>query len=224
PGRLRDEPAVIGAKYGEGTVIASLIHFDTPEDMNGRLVLGNLWGYLLGEKTGERSQKSEDRTQKERGHRGVWGAETKIIAELETAVSGLIDLGQRNFLWFWRNPMLLQWRRGVRGLEYCTLYGMVRELSAADNQGSAVMDRARLEALRDRLMPFIEKAKTLLVRERFALQESPITYERCDDQEIQAMRTELFSTSKSYGGAFKAILDELDAIILPLLREGVSCR
>ena len=50
PARLRNEPAVIEGVSGKGRVILSLIHFDTPDDNNGSIVLGNLWKYLAGEK------------------------------------------------------------------------------------------------------------------------------------------------------------------------------
>jgi hypothetical protein len=144
-----------------------------------------------------------------------------LFAELETAVEELISLGRRNFLWFWRNPMLLQWRRGVRGLEYCTLFIMVREISEilrrqAAEYGAWPPDQS-VERIRTRLLPFVEKAKRLLVRERFAMQNAPITYERCDDPEIQEIRNELFSRSKSHGVVFKEILDELDGLLFGLL-------
>ncbi|MBU4321249.1 MAG: hypothetical protein KJ739_09210, partial [Nitrospinae bacterium] len=43
PKRLKDEPAVIEETFGKGRVILSLIHFDTPDDANGAMVLRNLW-------------------------------------------------------------------------------------------------------------------------------------------------------------------------------------
>ncbi len=218
PGRLRGEPAVVEASYGKGRVMASLIHFDTPDDLNGSIVLKNLWRYLGVQKAEERGRNAEAGTGEEEDR---W-VEAEIIAEMQAAVSGMIAVGLRNFLWFWRNPMLLQWRRGVRGLEYCTLYGMVRELSAVIGQRSAALDAERLGAVRDKLLDFTEKAERLLVRERLELQRAHITYERCEDAEIQTMRSELFSSSKSYGGEFKVLLDELDALLLPILR-GRSC-
>ncbi|MFZ3121846.1 MAG: BPL-N domain-containing protein, partial [Thermodesulfovibrionales bacterium] len=46
PKRLKNEPAVIEGTFGKGRVILSLIHFDTPDDENGAMVLRNLWEYL----------------------------------------------------------------------------------------------------------------------------------------------------------------------------------
>ncbi len=39
PKRLKDEPAVVEGRFGQGKVILSLVHFDTPGDHNGATVL-----------------------------------------------------------------------------------------------------------------------------------------------------------------------------------------
>ena len=132
PNRLKDEPAVIKGTFGKGRVILSLIHFDTTDDENGAKGLRNLWEYL---NTGYRIQDSllgwsPEATGFRIQDKKIHASEgPELITELETAVNDLISLGIRNFLWFWRNPVLLQWRRGVRGLEYCTLYVMVKEIA-----------------------------------------------------------------------------------------------
>jgi hypothetical protein len=77
----------------------------------------------------------------------------------------------------------------------------------------------RIEVL---LTPFVEKAKRLLVLERHALQKGHITYEKCDDPEIKSIRSELFSDSKSYGGMFKSLVDEIDSLLLALLIDQTS--
>jgi len=67
------------------------------------------------------------------------------------------------------------------------------------------------------LVIFTEKAKRLLLLERHALQKDHITYEKCDDPEIQNLREELFSRSKSYGGMFKELIDKVDGLLLQVL-------
>src|SRR5208282_3778721 len=147
------------------------------------------------------------------------GRAAEVIAGLEAAVDNLICLGQRNFLWFWRNPMLLQWRRGVRGLEYCTLYIMIKEISELIRHSEAdpALITDYLLRIKDLLVPFVEKAMQLLILERQAIQNGPTTYEKCDVPDIQKMRTELFSSSKSHGGAFKDLVDKIDKLIYILL-------
>ncbi len=233
PKRLINEPAVIEGAYGKGKVILSLIHFDTPDDTNGRQVLKNMWRYLSQPlnfstshlQSGPRTLASASR---------LWRPNSELISELYSLCSDLITLGQRNFLWFWRNPMLLQWRRGIRGLEYNTLYIMIREIAERqskeqrakmkDNKRQKTEDRRQstdkdLKKIRELLIPFIEKAKRLLILERLALQKGHITYERCGEPEIQKIRTELFSGSKSHGGLFKELIDEIDILLFSLKKQ-----
>jgi hypothetical protein len=215
PKRLIGEPAVIEGRHGEGKVILSLVHFDTPGDSNGAIALKNLWQYL-----GHDHRNVEPTMPESRCEQGRRASYHPLMSELETAVGWLIDLGLRNFLWYWRNSMLLQWRRGVRGLEYCTLYVMVSELAElmGKHEGKQEPDYDRsLEKIRELLLPFVEKAERLLVRERVVMQFSHITYERCDDPEIQIIREELFSRSKSHGGLFKKLIDEVDRLLYSAL-------
>jgi len=227
PKRLLNEPAVVEGRYGKGKVILSLIHFDTPYDENGAVVLKNLWRYLGKYQSIKVSQYQSIKNSDPFSPRRIRQfAETlcrsdTVLHELETSVNDLIGLGSRNFLWFWRNPMLLQWRRGVRGLEYCTLYGMVKELSAVSGQstthGLSAGEKVKLQEIKKLLIPFTERAKRLLILERHAMQSGHITYERCDDPEIQKIRTELFGDSKSHGGLFKELIDEIDSVLYLLL-------
>jgi hypothetical protein len=243
PDRLVNDPAVVEGTYGEGMALLSLIHFDTPGDTNGSVVLKNLWRYLGGIEDAEtrRHGDTEIKAHEDTGTRrysvnvvsprprvsasprqdfprpgcGV----SEVIADLESAVDELISLGERNFLWFWRNPMLLQWRRGVRGLEYCTLYVLIKEISERIKYSSAdpSLIADHVFRIKDSLIPFVEKAMHLLILERHAMQNGPITYETCDNPEIQKIRTELFAGSKSYGGKFKELIDKVDTLLYALL-------
>jgi hypothetical protein len=238
PERLKNEPAVVEGDFGKGKVVLSLIHFDTPDDENGAKVLKNLWEYLAGQ-SNRATEQQNSRTAKQQNIKG------KIIpyenycstalllycTDIESAVNDLISLGIRNFLWFWRNPMLLQWRRGVRGLEYCTLYIMIKEIAEIlKKQQSAVSpirkslsnrvssQQSDLKKIKELLIPFTEKAKQLLVLERNAMQNGHITYEKCDIPEIQKIRTGLFGNSKSHGGLFKNLIDEVDRLLFSLIQ------
>ncbi len=215
PKRLLHDPAVIEGTFGKGKVVLSLIHFDTPGDRSGATALKNLWKYLGCTSTDQGVLPIAARTEQPAV------ADYPVLEELETALGGLIDLGLQNALWFQRNPLLLQWKRGVRGLEYCTLHIMMKELSEMlRKQGTG--DRRpgiekKLEHIRGLLLPFLDKAKRLLLLERVALQKGPISYEQCDDPEIQCLREELFSRSKSYGGSFKKLIDEIDGLLFGVL-------
>ena len=134
PKRLLNEPAVIEGSHGKGRVVLSLIHFDTPDDSSGQQVLINLWDYLAHHRTQSTEHRKQtidetaevrvqDVVDRDNSSDSVWASHALPIQNM---YAELISLGERNFLWFWRNSMLLQWRRGIRGLEYNTLYIMIK--------------------------------------------------------------------------------------------------
>jgi hypothetical protein len=223
PARLRDEPAVVEGNFGKGRVVLSLIHFDTPDDPKGSLVLKSLWQYLGVNKTAPvNPERHPPCPALDQGLEKQAGQLPELISGMETAVTSLIDLGLRNFLWFRRDSMLLQWRRGVRGMEYCTLYHMVKELCRRlreDSRARGPQTEKSLLEIKELLAPFVEKAKDLLLLERYAMQNGQITYEKCDVPEIRKIRLKLFSDSKSYGGLFKNLIDRIDALLYSLLIE-----
>lgn len=220
PGRMLGSSAVIEAGFGKGKVLLSLVHFDTPGDSVGEVVLRNLWRYVgvdPSDHPDHRNEHQPDRSNLGKGDiscsRGISG----LISEIANHACGLISLGERNFLWFWRNPKLLQWRRGIRGLEYCTLYVIASEIAS---RAHLLVDRdiPALEHILNMLAYFVPRAKRLLLLERAALQRGFMTYERCDDSEIQSLRNELFSNTKSHAGLFKELLDQMDGLLYDMLK------
>jgi hypothetical protein len=152
---------------------------------------------------------------------------------MDIGVTDLITTGASNFLWYWRNPFLLLWRRGVRGLEYSTLAVMIAEIrKRLDHYRYGYpdvrpglpesIDPVRLQLdlmeIRRQITPFVAKAQRLLVRERFYLQKAPLSPLACDDEEIQRLRQELFASAMSHGGDFKRLLDAVDRLLYSLIR------
>ncbi|MBI4838485.1 MAG: hypothetical protein HY806_04960 [Nitrospirae bacterium] len=218
PARLINEPAIIEGRFGKGRVVLSLVHFDAPGDVNGQRVLRNLWEYLAKDSYELRVKSYELKNRRNSEQKLSAACDLKLLSEIEAEVSDLISFGERNFLWFWRNPMLLQWRRGVRGLEYCTLFVMIKEIAERIKvEGRRLKDDKFPIRIKKLLIPFIEKSRQLLILERHAMQNRHITYERCSDPEIQKIRTELFSDTKSHGGKFKELIDEVDGLLFLLL-------
>ncbi len=187
PARLYGEPGVVEGCFGRGRVILSLVHFDTPGDRDGAVVLRNLWTYL----SSNGSVCPETGTESAEGRTGpdLPPAALESVGEIQAAVGELIAAGARNFLWYWRNPLLLQWRRGVRGLEYSTLAVMIGEIArrlgkpaASGPEGRPALPESldpsclqeNLEEIRGLLLPFCEKAKRLLIGERFYMMSAPL--------------------------------------------------
>jgi len=230
PARLKGEPAVVEGMYGNGRIVLSLVHFDTTGDANGQTVLKNIVEYLG---TGEsKTFDYKDADHNPICHSGLSGLLCDPLAAgttpedlvacqaMYSSAADLIGFGERNFLWFWRTPMLLQWRRGVRGLEYCTLYIMLKKINALLADGQTLendQNISGLAELRGLFDQFVANAEQLLYLERQAMQGSRITYEHCEDDEIKKLRNLLFSASKSHGGLFKDVISRLDMLLFDLL-------
>ncbi len=233
PARLRGEPGVLEGSFECGRVVLSLIHFDAPGDRNCTVVLKNLWRYLASSCP---PHSPSDGKVERRGHLpDVPQRILEAVGEIQAAVAELIATGAENFLWSWRNPLLLQWRRGIRGLEYATLAVMIGEIgrclhySGASDPGgrpalSPSIDPSHLEEdlqeIQEQLIPFCEKAKRLLVRERFAMMTAPLSPVECADAEINGLRQELFASAMSHGGLFKRLIDSVDRLLYYLIRRG----
>lgn len=205
PAKMKGDPIVIQGQYGKGRVLLSLAHFDTPSSEAGGRVLNNLWDYL-----------GLKRARPVRTRPWVLTPPVPVGNPLAGAALELHDFGLRNFLWFMRGP-LPRWRRGVRGLEYFTLYRLILELAEVSGTGDAA-------GLGGVFGDFLRRAKALLALERSALMAGErLTFSETSEPRLRPMREELFGGAKSYGGHFKDILDKVDALLYScLLNESSS--
>jgi len=232
PERMRGEPAVIRGSFGRGTVLLSLIHFDSPEDPNGATVLRNIWEEVAGTAIDGAARQQTGPQEWAVPLAAVHPSLAALAEKMKRSVDGLIDLGIRNFLWFPRNPLILQWRRGVRGLEYSTLKVLMDEIdgivaarpgypAAAGGAEGAEQRAARAEEglsrACDALYAFVDEARVLLILERQAMAKERLTFDESSEPRIRAMRERLFSNSKSHGGLFKEVIDSLDLVLYGLL-------
>ena len=231
PQRLKGEPAVVEGRFGLGKVILSLIHFDTPHDRNGATVLRSLWRYLILDS--EWQFHKSNPLKKTRLVADVCPECAETLAEIESAVAGLIILGEHYSLWYWRNSWFLQWQRGVRGMEYSTLAVMIGDIAArlrldsptGNERGKSLPEfcgqsplQEDLSTIRKLLIPFVEKAKILLGREKEFLTTASLSPVECSNEEIKCLRRELLGSSISHGGKFKELIDAVDRLLYKLIK------
>lgn len=232
PGRLQGEPAVVEGSYGVGRVILSLIHFDTPDAANSAVVLKNIWRYLIPSFTNSDTTGADMLRGKTVGVNS--SAVIPIVQDLQAMIADLISTGMNNFLWFWRTPLLLSWRRGVRGLEYSTLSVMLEEIgrilvdnkakkhcpgSRHDGEDGLLSLEEELLMIREEMRYFVFKAKELIIRERLYMMGGPLTPIACADGEINELRNQLFGPAMSHGGLFKALIAHVDRLLYRLLKQ-----
>ncbi|MBI4777161.1 MAG: hypothetical protein HY788_23765 [Deltaproteobacteria bacterium] len=129
PARLEGEPAVLEGRFGEGTVIASYAHLETPGSAAGAVALFNSIQYLL---TGTRADVCRSGTAGER-MASVSPSERRrihtLVEKMVDRAEALRTLGVRVGLWEPRNDWFLLWRRGVKGFAFNALFGLINELN-----------------------------------------------------------------------------------------------
>src|SRR5208283_3941420 len=98
----------------------SYAHLETPGDSWGNRLFFNILNYLNDSSTISTLRELPG-AQYSHARQGFHYPSSGVL-KAKQAAADLIAFGEANLLWNWRKPWLLNWRRGIRGLEYGTLY------------------------------------------------------------------------------------------------------
>ncbi|MHC1743281.1 MAG: BPL-N domain-containing protein [Syntrophobacteraceae bacterium] len=226
PTRLLGHPAIVELRVGRGHVMLSYPHLETPGDIWGNRLLGGLLAYLdrLSNGAASRTQSGAS-ANREPGD----GSDIEALSSLRRvreSFEDLIAFGERHLLWRWRNSWLLQWRRGIRGLEYGSLTILARTAVRLAEQANVVPDDdgSRAESTRQLLknaLRFCDLAKRLLIEEKLATQSGRLTKLGAVNDTVDAMRAHLFGRRMNHGGLCGDLFDELDDLLCRLLRASL---
>jgi hypothetical protein len=224
PSRLFGQPAIVEARRGKGKLLLSYPHLDTPEHpWANRLFLRSLQ-YLDREAAPYLPRKVLNAANPIRPL-GPPGAQTvRHIRRAGEAAAALIDSGERQLLWNWRLPWLLNWRRGIRGLEYGTLavvmthlLNHLERLSKEDVEG----DDPWLETaqqIEEQVTCFCRLARSLLLEEKLATQTRNLSKLGKVNVTVDHLRAQLFGDKMNHGGLCRELFDQLDGFLLEVLR------
>jgi len=225
PRILLGEPAVLEGRFGAGRVLLSYPHLETPGHTQGNLALFNLWHDLLATAVPARKGPAVEPPPPCFDPESI-----TLLHGMAEEAEELVALGERLELWNWRNPWLLQWRRGIRGAEFgtvCVLLQGLREqaercLGARHNPPEISLTAQGLGKL---WRSFKERGQSLLEAEARELvgRKSDGTQEFGGS--VHALRMEIFNCvhcygSKSYGGLYRPLLDALDSLLFRSLQAG----
>ncbi|OIP97031.1 MAG: hypothetical protein AUK55_04980 [Syntrophobacteraceae bacterium CG2_30_61_12] len=217
PQRLMGEPAIIEATHGHGRLVLSYPHLETPGDAWGRRLFRNLLQYL-------------DRQAAAHVPLGA-GKPQSVLPEppcpgslyhLERAratVDDLIDFGRRHLLWDWRTPWLLNWRRGLRGLEYGSMavtLGYLRDVwphlvDSGRAAGGWLQPARQLEA---EVKEFCRRAQWLLLEEKVSTQAAVLSKIGSVNPTVDQLRADLFGSHMHHGGRCRGVLDRIDRFLI----------
>jgi hypothetical protein len=224
PARLLGQPAIIEASLGQGQLILSYPHLETPGDTQAHRLMVNTLRYL---DTSAALHLPKISAAPHHPHRELPPPGTltlKCLQQAAAAVDDLIALGQRHLLWNWRLPWLLHWRRGIRGLEYGTLAVLIRVIvQEAERLGIPFLEPddnpwlVPARALLQETGTFCQLARKLLLEEKLAGQNGTCTKLGQVNATVDRLRSHLFGTQMNHGGLCRTLLDRLDRFLYQLL-------
>ena len=249
PARIKGHPAIIEIEKGKGRLVLSYAHLETPGDGWGNRLFFNILNYLndvsgvstprgvksvngspLGPGTKRdplpltRQERSAAPSSIRYPASGIWMA--------KQAAADLIAFGEANLLWNWRKPWLLNWRRGIRGLEYGTLYVALSYMADLEHKLAAEPDSGpgpaafwanwpeRTKELEEKTLEFCALAKRLLFEEKIAAGMGTVSKTGKVNERVDPLRRSLFGKRMNHGGFCGALFDLIDRMLLDLIRGG----
>ncbi len=225
PVRIIGQPAMMEFKRGRGKLILSYPHLETPGDDLGNRLFFNILAYL-SDSYGAGPPK--DFPHPKPPPPATDGPSAQAVAILRStleAVEDLICFGERHLLWSWRNPWLLQWRRGLRGLEYGMLAVVMRRVVQEAEARPVRQQRTdpwveRAGRLARDLKFFCHAAARLLLEEKVAAQSGQLKKLGTINRTVDNLRRELFGEKMSHSGVCGGIFNDLDRMLLNLLPQS----
>lgn len=211
---LIGKPAIMEYCLEKGTFFLSYPHLETPGDIAGRELFRRIISH---------SNKPACPTRTAFPEASIYPLPSirhlRKIRYIREQVEDLIEFGMRHFLWFWRKPWMLGWKRGIRGVEYSMLYTLLRflerSLEVLSSRGSCtglpsdVWDEL-MNSLEYHLNDFCPKARHLLLNERFISMGKVLPKLGPVDHRIDSLRAYLFGLQMNHGGVCRKIFDLLD--------------
>ncbi len=228
PGHLVGHPAMLEVRVGKGRVILSYPHLETPGDRWGNRLLLGILAYLDREAACHLPVDSPPSAPLSHFATAPGTDTREQLRELEGATRDLIRFGERHLLWKWHLPWLLRWQRGIRGLEYCFLavtsrylLQLSQEIGTGPTAGDPWLEPARQSA--DQVRSFCQTAKHLLLEEKLAAQTGSLSKLGSVSPSVDRLRRFLFGNQMNHGGLCRTLFDQIDQLLLHLLRYHHNC-
>ncbi len=234
PARIKAHPAIIEIERGKGRLILSYAHLETPGDLWGNRLLLNILNYLndksgVGRASGVTHAVSERQPGDRRSQLYDMRLPASGVFAAKQAAAGLIAFGEANMLWHWRKPWLLNWRRGIRGLEYGSLYVMLSCLANQEQKSAAGQEpefapaadwAGRERRLEEKTLEFCSLAKRLLSEEKIAARAGRVSKLGKVNEKVDSLRSSLFGNEMNHSGLCGDLFDLIDGMLLDSIRAG----
>jgi len=214
PDMLLDEPCMISGSFGQGNFLLTYLHLESPNSPAANAWLCNIFSEL-GEGTKIKDKALMDTYTVPEWDLGIvpraW--EDPLLQETTQMIHDLVCTGEENFLFCWRKPWLLGWRRGIPGF---TLNSLLAMLSLAQEIKPTTGVLEYWQQQKDNFSKLIKEFKSIyrgyLIKKRLYLAANIGYSSREPDTDLENMKKQLTVGSREdnvYINRLLKILQEL---------------
>lgn len=216
PDFIKGRPGIAANAYGQGRVILSYAHLETPASPQANYWLGSMLADILGIEPNRAPLPAWDLASRPvRWHHPV-------LEQAAQAMDEIIETGNRHFLLFWRTPWLLGWRRGIPGSGINALYALIHEIMASEPNAEAEQYLLENGGRTGELVDLFRKGVTgYLLAERLGMTVLHSGPDAITPETLRNQRNSLFGKPPAPGGLYEELLRLLEDLYF-LLSRGVS--
>ena len=212
PERMIGKPLLFEGEVGQGKVLLSLIHFDTPNCKNSKIFWKNLAKYYsLPLKENPSTKIKTKKITLSPLQRELIGLFNNFYRESES----LINFAFRNFLFHYRYPFFYQWKRGVRGLELLNIFFMLKEILKNFRQNG--FSQPTLEKIASFSQQLTQAFPLIFKGLKGDLVSFLYNEKHLEEKEIALI---FGKNKKSYGGLYREVINLLEETLVYLWRDN----
>ncbi len=225
---MQKNPVMMLERFGEGYVLATTIHFDTPNSA-GIGFFGNLKDYFSLETNDFKLDSTKSISVKSKSQEET----IRYLNEVYGYLYRAFDCAVKSMLMYKRYDFFYAWRRNIRGSEYQTLYFLVVELldllSSYTFSDEVVNKTWSLLTYQVKMLPELERIVRHIENFVFLakLAEDPEN-EEIKNHFLKEAEREYFGYKKSkdkrrYDGVFREVLNNIERVLALLYNEILRC-
>uniref|UniRef100_A0A7V4CNU8 Biotin-protein ligase N-terminal domain-containing protein n=1 Tax=Fervidobacterium pennivorans TaxID=93466 RepID=A0A7V4CNU8_FERPE len=225
---VQKNPVMMLERFGDGYVLVTTIHFDTPNS-TGIEFFNNLRNYFSLETTDYKSN-----LHKSIQSRSKLQDETiRYLNEIYGYLHRAFDCAVKSMLMYKRYDFFYAWRKNIRGSEFQTLYFLILELldllSSYVFSDEAISKTWDLLTYQVKMLPELERIVRHIENSVFLskLAEDPEN-EEIKNHFLKEAEREYFGYKKSkdkrrYSGVFREVLNNIERVLTILYNEILRC-
>ncbi|MFW6415624.1 MAG: BPL-N domain-containing protein [Thermodesulfobacteriota bacterium] len=219
PELLRDEPCMISGSFGQGSFLLSYLHLETPNSFAANLWLYNLLRDRGATETGPGN--GPDRIAPEQCLIPEWDLKSipqswkdPYLLQAFNILLQLIRIGEENFLFCWRKPWLLGWRRGIPGFALNSLLSMLHQVMEIEpGEEAHKYWRENRDLFLDMLKRFEFLYQRYMIQKRLQLARDTRSSSQDPTSEMQDIKRQLTGSSKQEENLYKGITTVLQELV-----------